>query len=254
MQPSFRGFCGICSGLTLLGILLASCRAIAQPAPSPAAPLDPALAKPAQLRSETGTPPRDSYDGPPLLLGKGKKLHVGGYFGLGAAYTRLMDRDSGLVSFEAALLLDHRLSLGVAGYGFTRTPRGPAASDGTAQELGAAYGGFALRYSLFGGSPLYATFGLVVGAGAVSLHRDHRWNDESDWDDWENDDDDWDAGRVDPFLFAQPEIALNANATRWLRLGVTGGYRFTSGVGRFGLSESDLNAVVIGGNLYVGWL
>jgi hypothetical protein len=254
MQPSFRGLSGICSGSTLLGLLLASSSAGAQTAPSPAAPRELAPAKPAPLRGETVTPPRDGYDGPPLLLGKGKKLHVGGYFGFGAAYTRLMDRDSGLVSFEAALLLDHRLSLGVAGYGFTRTPRGPAASDGTPQELGAGYGGFAVRYSLFGASPVYATFGVVVGAGAVNLHRDHRWNDESDWDDWGDDDDDWDAGRLDPFLFAQPEIALHANATRWLRFGVTGGYRFTSGVGRFGLHDSDLNGVVLGVNINVGWL
>lgn len=198
-------------------------------------------------------PPKDSYDGPPLLLGRGKKVPVGAYAGFGGAYTRFAGRDSGLVSFEAALLLDHRLSLGVAGYGFTRTPRGPRASDGTAQEFGAAYGGFALRYSIFGSSPLYATFGLVLGAGAVNLHRDDGWDDETEWDAGFRDDDDWHAGRFDPFLVAQPEVALNANATRWLRLGVTGGYRFTGGVGRFGLDESDLNGVVIGGNIQVGW-
>jgi hypothetical protein len=209
--------------------------------------------KPAQMRFETGAAPRDGYDGPPLLLGKGKKVRVGGYFGVGGAYTRLMDRDSGLVSLEAAFLLDHRLSLGFAGYGFTRTPRGPAAADGTAQEFGAGYGGLAVRYSIFGASPVYATFGLVLGAGAINLHRDDKYNDESDWGDWRNDDDEWDAGRLDPFLFAQPEVALNVNATRWLRFGVTGGYRFTNGVGRFGLSNSDLNGAVVGGNIQFGW-
>lgn len=195
----------------------------------------------------------DNYDGPPLLLGRGKKVHVGGYAGLGGAYTRFAGRDSGLMSLEAALLLEHRLSLGVVGYGFTRTPRAPRADDGTAQEFGAGYGGFALRYSVFGNSPIYATFGLVLGAGAVNLHRDRGWDDEYDWDAALRDDDDWHAGRFDPFLVVQPEIAVNANATRWLRLGVTGGYRFTGGVGRFGLDESDLNGVVIGGNIQVGW-
>lgn len=198
-------------------------------------------------------PAKDSYDGPPLLLGHGKKVPVGAYAGFGGAYTRFAGRDSGLVSFEAALLLDHRLSLGVAGYGFTRTPRGPRATDGAAQQFGAGYGGFAMRYSIFGNSPVYATFGLVLGAGAVNLHRDDGWDDETDWDAALRDDDDWHAGRFDPFLFAQPEIALNANATRWLRLGVTGGYRFTGGVGRFGLGESDLNGALVGANIQVGW-
>jgi len=185
------------------------------------------------------------------LLGRGKKVRIGGYASLGGAYTRLMGKDSGLVSFEAALLLDHRLSLGIAGYGFTRTPRGPSAVDGGAQQFGAAYGGFALRYSIFGDLPVYGTFGLVLGAGAINLHRDRGWDDEGDWSDgWEDDGNHW---NTDPFLFLQPEIALNANLTRWLRFGATGGYRLASGVGRFGLSNSDLNGVVVGGNIQVGW-
>jgi hypothetical protein len=197
--------------------------------------------------------PRDSYGGPPLLLGA-KKLKVGAYAGLGGAYTRMMGRDSGLVSFEGALLLDHRFSIGLAGYGFTRTPCGPRAFDGTRQQFGAGYGGLALRYSVFGGLPVYGTFGLVLGAGAVNLHRDDGWDDEANWDDgFDHDDREWDAGRFDAFLFVQPEIALNTNVTRWLRLGATVGYRFTGGVNRFDLGESDFNGVVAGGNIQIGW-
>lgn len=198
---------------------------------------------------------RDAYDGPPLLLSNGKQFKLGGYGSLGGAYTRLMGRDSGLMSLEAAFLLDHRLSLGVIGYGFTRTPSGPDARDGTPQEFGAGYGGFAVRYSVFSGLPVYGTFGLVLGAGAIGLHRDNGWDDEGDWNDGWDDDDDHGlrSTRIDPFLFAQPEVALNANVTRWLRLGATVGYRFTGGVGRFGLQESDINGIVAGGNIQLGW-
>jgi len=197
---------------------------------------------------------RDSYEGPPLLLGNGKKVKVGAYGGVGAAYTRLVGEDSGLVSFEGALLFDHRLSLGVAGYAFTRAPAGPLASDGGAQQFGAGYGGLALRYSVFGALPIYGTFGVVMGAGAVNLRRADGFSFEvSCYNTDCQDNGDWQNGRIDPFLFVQPEVALNANVTRWLRLGATGGYRFTDGVGRFGLSESDLNGVVLGGTLQVGW-
>jgi hypothetical protein len=206
----------------------------------------------------TGTaaagPARDSYAGPPLLVADGRKLKIGGYGGFGGGYTRMMGRDSGLVSFEAAVLFDHRFSVGLAGYGFTRTPRGPVAGDGTRQQFGAGYGGLALRYSVFGALPVYATFGLVLGAGAVNLHRDYGWESDASWgDDFGRDDRNWDAGRFDPFLVAQPEVALNANVTRWLRLGANVGYRFTGGVGRFGLSESDLNGVVAGASIQCGW-
>jgi hypothetical protein len=213
----------------------------------------PAAAPSASVSSSSGAP--DSYTGPPTLLGDGKKVKVGAYAGLGGAYTRMMGEDSGLVSFEAAVLLDHRLSLGLAGYAFTRMPRGPVATDGAAQQFGAGYGGLALRYSVFGGLPVYGTFGLVLGAGAVNLRRDDGWDNEASWDDGYStrDDRNWDAGRFDTFLFAEPELGLNSNVTRWLRLGATLGYRFTGGVGRFGLAESDLNGLVAGGNIQLGW-
>lgn len=196
----------------------------------------------------------DGYGGPPLLLGGGRRLKVGGFAALGGAYTRFAGRDSGLVSLEAALLLDHRLSFGLVGYGFTRTPRGPAALDGTPQELKAGYGGFALRYSLLNRSPVYGTVGLVMGAGAVNLNEDFGWDDESTWDDPAvRDRREIHAGQFDAFFFAQPEVALNTNLTRWLRIGANLGYRFTGGVSRFGLSESNLNGVVLGANLGFGW-
>ena len=46
---------------------------------------------------------------------------------------------------------------------------------------------------------------------------------------------------------------LNVNLTRWLRVGANAGYRFTGGVRRFGLEESDLNGIVAGGTLALGW-
>jgi hypothetical protein len=200
----------------------------------------------------TPAPEKDSHEGPPMLLGQGKRIKVGGYAGLGGAYTRFLGRDSGLVSLEGALLFDHRLSLGLVGYGFTRTPDGPQTVGGQPQEFGGGYGGLALRYSVFGDLPVYGTFGLVLGGGALNLHRDYGVDEET-WDGWDTDDEAWERGRFDAFLVVQPEATLNANVTRWLRLGLTVGYRFTGGVSRFGVDESDLNGIVAGGNIQLGW-
>jgi hypothetical protein len=192
--------------------------------------------------------PRDArYDGPPTLV-SGSKASLGGYGGLGAAYTRMLGQDGGLLSLEAALLLDHRLSLGLAGYGFSQTPEGPADAEGTPQRFGAGYGGFAIRYSVFGELPVYGTFGAVIGGGAVAL------------DDWEGgaDDDrrrgDWPRDHLDTFFVFQPELTVASNVTRWFRVGITGGYRFASGVERFGLDSSDLSGGLVGGHLQFGWL
>jgi hypothetical protein len=274
MTRFFSHYMGFSAGLALVSFggaaLAASDPAVTEPEPSvveaaePASP-EPALAPapvvaplpepaPAPLAPlAEPTPQRDEYDGPPLLLGRGgKKVKIGAYGAMGGAYTRFMGRDSGLVSLEGALLLDHRFSIGLVGYAFTRTPRGPNDFDGTRQEFGAGYGGIAVRYSLLSKLPVYPTFGLVAGGGAVNLHHKYDWDDDADWG-IHHDDDEWDNGSYDPFLFVQPELALNANATRWLRFGATVGYRFTGGVGRFGLNESDLNGVTAGANVSLGW-
>jgi hypothetical protein len=185
------------------------------------------------------------YDGPPLLLGR--KISVGGYGGVGTAYTHMLNRHGALVSFEGALLLAHRLSLGLTGFGFSRTPDGPLAADGTQRNFGAGYGGFVARYAFLTQFPVYFSAGLMVGGGAVVLHRDDV--DDADDDEWDDDD-----AQSDGFFVAQPELSMHANLTRWMRLGVTAGYRVTSKVDRFALDTSDLNGVVLGGNIQFGWI
>lgn len=176
-------------------------------------------------------------DGPPVALSE--KISVGGYGGLDVAYTRMFGRDGALVGAQGALLLDHRLSLGVAGYGWTNPQQGPSDSFGNEQRFETGYGGVTLRYALYTPSlPVYVSLGALFGAGAIALVSD---------DDHHPDHED-----EDVFAVVQPDITVHANLTRWMRLGVTGGYRFTSGVARNGYDESDVNGWVVGGQLQFG--
>ncbi|HEY6080389.1 MAG TPA: hypothetical protein VIW29_16355 [Polyangiaceae bacterium] len=206
-------------------------------------------AKAAAPGNPAAGPARDNYDGPPLLLGKPGRGKVGGYGSIGAGYTTFMGKQSGLMSMEGAVLIHHRLSLGFAGYGFSRTPCGCRTADGALQEIGAGYGGFVGRYSLLTHLPVYLSVGVLLGGGATNLHP--RDTEESHEDDWNNDE--WDEGEVDSFVVVQPEATLHLNVTRWFRVGASAGYRFTGGVSRFLLDESDLNGPVVGGSLQFGW-
>lgn len=174
-------------------------------------------------------------DGPPVALSK--KIHVGGYGGLDVAYTRMFGRDGALVGAQGALLLDHRLSLGVAGYGWTNPQQGPTDGFGNEQRFETGYGGVTLRYALYTPSfPVYVSLGALVGAGAIALVSDEHHDDQHE----------------DVFAVVQPDITLHANLTPWMRLGVTGGYRFTNGVASSGYDESDVNGWVVGGQLQFG--
>lgn len=202
----------------------------------------PALAEPAPLAAEAAgsasTAARES--GPPLLFGEG--LKVGGYGGLDVAYTRMFGRDGVVVGGQGAVLINHRLALGLAGWGWSNPVDGPNAPNGERQHFDTGYGGATVRYSLYLDSlPVYVTFGTLIGAGAIDLTtRDH------DEDGFES------APEEDVFAVIQPDIALHANLTRWMRLGITAGYRFTSGVGQLGFTESDVDGFLVGGQLQFG--
>lgn len=177
-------------------------------------------------------------DGPPLLFGK--SLEIGGYGSVDVAYSRMFGQDGALVGLQGALLLDHRLSLGIAGYGWTNSQEAPADALGNAQRFETGYAGATIRYSLYMDDvPVYLTVGALVGGGAVALVND--------------DNDDFDGNHEeDMFAVLQPDVTLHANLTPWLRLGLTAGYRFTSGVDRNGYEESDVNGLLVGGQVQFG--
>lgn len=162
------------------------------------------------------------------------------------AYTHMLHRDGVLVGGQGGVLIGHRLSIGGAGYGFTRTPDGPSLPDGTSREYTTGYGGLMLRYAAYSSSfPVYASLGLVVGGGGVVLapHHDH-----------DDDDDDVDEDDVEGrgYFIAQPDLSLHLNPTRWLRFGLTVGYRFASSVEDFDYDAGAVGGVVVGGTIEAG--
>ena len=180
--------------------------------------------------------------GPPLLFGD--SLDVGGYGGLDVAYSRMFGRDGVVAGAQGAVLINHRLALGIAGYGWSNPLDGPAAPNGDAQRFETGYGGFTAHYSVyFDQLPIYFTLGALVGAGAIDLSND---NDSDGFDGFQ------DRPREDVFAVFQPDVAVHANLTKWMRVGLTAGYRLTSGVDHLGFQESDVNGLMLGGQIQFG--
>jgi hypothetical protein len=200
-------------------------------------------------------PTPTSYDGPKLLFGD-RKPAIGVYAGAGVSYTHMLHRDGVVANGELALLIDHALAVGVGGSIFSRTPQGPDNALGEPREYAASYGGLVLRYAVYAEDlPVYASLGVLLGGGAVAPYEE-RFGSRGDFDQDDFDDDDRHRERADlkPFLVAQPELFVHANATRWLRFGIGGGYRFASAVNDFGFEAKDTGGIVLGGNIHLGWL
>lgn len=212
----------------------------ASPAPSPEMGI---------LSGEAEEMPPAPYDGPATLLdGDGERMHIGGYGGITVLGTSIHRSGGLLVGGEGALLLDHRLALGFAGYGLASEVRGPDFANGDASILGFGYGGAVFRYHLVSKrSPVTASVGTLIGAGGLTLIQ----KVESEYFDYDYDYEEDTAANA--FFVAEPSVQVNLHLTKWMRFGVSGGYRFARGPSLRGISDGDLEGVTAGGHAQFGW-
>ena len=125
----------------------------------------------------------------------------------------MFGEDGALVGLQGALLLDHRLSLGLAGYGWTNSQAAPADALGNPQRFETGYGGATIRYSLYTDDvPVYFTVGALVGGGAVALVND----EDDDFD--ENQAEEFRRGAAGRHTARQPHAVAAAGRDRGLSL------------------------------------
>jgi hypothetical protein len=74
--------------------------------------------------------------------------------------------------------------------------------------------------------------GVLVGGGGLDV-RDREWDHNRDF--------------VDAFFVAEPWMGVEINVTDFAKFGVSGSYRFVSGVSAYGFKDNDFS----GGSLAV---
>ncbi len=184
-------------------------------------------------------------EGPPTLLGANhRKTAFGGYAATRVLYSRIHGENAAMVGFDGALLLDHRLSVGLGFRGLANRVEGPHDAYGMRQRIDFGYGGLVMRYSLLGKSPVYATVGALIGGGSVTL-RDYNWTSRNSYN---NND------LGDGVFVVEPELQVHANFTRWFRASALVNYRYVNGASQHdGISDADLAGLGVGGSLEFGW-
>ncbi len=182
---------------------------------------------------------------PGSLLGdRCEKPAFGGYGGITVLGAQVDQKAVVLTGVEGGMLFNHRLSIGLAGYVLSSELKGPDFENDAESQLAFGYGGVVGRYQFVNKGPVYASAGLFVGGGLISLLE--RKNDESlDFND-EN-------KSANGFLIVEPTVQVHANLTRWMRLGLDASYRFVHGVDYFDYKEKDFRGVSLGGHLQFGW-
>ena len=204
-------------------------------------------ATPSPPPDDTPVPPKPA-DAPATLFDSHADYAIGGFGGIGVLYTRLAGKNAAQVCGEGAVIIDHALTLGGGGCGIVREidaeQYGPAPHDPN-DRMHFGYGGAIVRYHFFSREMANVSVGGLIGAGGLEIGT---WDGEGT--DWEAD---YSHKRSDAVFVFEPQVGGHANLTRWLRVGITAGYRLVSGVNTAGLSAGDLGGPTLGGTIQGGW-
>jgi hypothetical protein len=187
-------------------------------------------------------------DQPATLFSNVGEYAIGGFGGIGVMYTRFAHTNSVLVCGEGAVLIDHALSFGAGGCGITNMVNAfnygnPPHDPNDRMTFG--YGGAIVRYHLLSREMFNLGIGAMIGAGGITIGT---WNGSGT--NWETD---YTHKRTEAVFLFEPQVGGYLNITRWMRVGITGGYRIVSGVSTPGLSFTDVGGPSLGGQLQLGW-
>jgi len=145
-----------------------------------------------------------------------------------------------LPGVRAALIIDHRVTLGLAGYWLesdlettvSRTNYIPETYketpvSGATYTIDMEYGGFVLGYIFLPEQPVFLAMNTLVGGGEVTSEDTLTRRAESD-----------------EFFIVEPSINVGMNVTPWFRVLVGASYRWVNGVrGVTGVSNDDMSGL-----------
>lgn len=162
--------------------------------------------------------PRDTV--PATLVGH--RAVLTGYFAFDARFTSVKGKFGVLAGAEGALLVNHRLSVGLGGWGLATDNAQVNMGVAGPQRLTMGYGGLQLGWVARPGSVLHPTVGVLVAGGEIEV------GDEDE------------DGASDHVFVLEPSLGLELSVSRALRLVVGATYRHVADVEVPGVRASDV--------------
>lgn len=175
------------------------------------------------------TTAQDTTSAPMRTLFGGQKLTSSGWGAVTTHYTEVLGQSTLLVGMRGGWLIDHRLTIGLAGQGqVIGTPNSGydahLLASGTALQLPShlymGYGGLLIEPVIGYRSPVHLSLPLIIGAGGVGYQWNGHFQDGFDPRDHRDD------GQA--FFVLEPGAELEINVIPLVRLGLGVSYRYTS--------------------------
>lgn len=190
------------------------------------------------------------------LLGGRTDIHHGGWGGPTTHYTRMLDQDALLVGARGGWLIDHRVTIGLAGQGLTTSVRNAAydqhlAAEGIALRRSSTfhvgYGGLLIEPIIAYRSPVHISLPIIVGAGGCAYDYQEALpvQEEAPFDNYRFLD-----GQA--FFVVEPGIDLELNIIPLVRVGISASYRYTSDLDLPATAKDALHGTNVGLSIKVG--
>jgi hypothetical protein len=139
-------------------------------------------------------------------------------------WTELNDEFGVLVGGRGAFVLNHFLGIGGGGYGLVNDVTVITNNPTNQWFMDFGYGGVILECILGSRKLIHLSFNTLIGGGSVSYHRN--WYEYTD---------------PDFFFVMEPELDIELNVSRYLRIGVGGSYRWINGIQYSELSNRSMS-------------
>jgi hypothetical protein len=161
------------------------------------------------------------------LFGNNDKISHGGYGALLINYSQFDGKDVVLVGAKGGWIINHGITLGIGGYGFANQVSFNDLTIGNENYdnvfLSGGYGGLLVEPILFPMSPVHISIPVLIGAGGAA------YVNEAYYDNYNQD---WTYYTIDssPFFVLEPGVEIEFNVVKFMRIGLGGYYRYTSGL------------------------
>ncbi len=157
------------------------------------------------------------------LFGKnGGKIDHGGWGGFTLGYTKIAGKDTFISGGRGGWLIDHRFTLGLAGYGFFSNIdfNGPYIPTIDNYSLGGGYGGLLIEPIIAPFNPVHISVPILIGGGSAFVIDEMYYHGNYNGF--------YDYGSFGSYFVFEPGVDIEVNVVKFFRVALNVSYRYTS--------------------------
>ncbi len=172
-----------------------------------------------------------------------KNVCHGGYFGFTMNYSAIDGENALFLGGRGGWIINHSLTIGLAGYGFSSDFCLDGAVNNKYQMLAGGYGGLLIEPIIAPRFPVHLAFPIILGVGGIACS-DSYWSSDDEWD--------YSVESSDAYLIVEPGAELDVNVLKHLRMSIGVTYRYAYNINIDGVDSDILNGLSTGISLKIG--